>query len=287
MKSFILNILLLAGLLLSLASCVSEIFADQTITCEDEWCNIDFSHKSYEQIKISTKATLDITQESRVLNMFVFLFSEDGNRIYSRYFDKNNKRNSVNEVTNADANCWFVTTEEDGYTYGTIRIKAPKVTNATLYMIANLDEDMMNISSDLLNTITTVDEIEALNVTLMQETTSRNGYFPMVARLDGVAVNNTSINAGKALLERLDTKITLNIKLAENQNLKSFIPSMCRIRNIPAGSRVVNVSSNADFEEAGYFDSEIIFDEQTTNASGNVNGAVCSFICLKTARAKI
>ena len=113
MKSFILNILLLAGLLLSLASCVSEIFADQTITGEDEWCNIDFSHKSYEQIEISTKATLDITQESRVLNMFVFLFSEDGNRIYSRYFDKNNKRNSVNEVTNADANCWFVTTEEE------------------------------------------------------------------------------------------------------------------------------------------------------------------------------
>ena len=286
MKSFILNILLLAGLLLSLASCVSEIFADQTITGEDEWCNIDFSHKSYEQIEISTKATLDITQESRVLNMFVFLFSEDGNRIYSRYFDKNNKRNSVNEVTNADANCWFVTTEEDGYTYGTIRIKAPKVTNATLYMIANLDEDMMNISSDLLNTITTVDEIEALNVTLMQETTSRNGYFPMVARLDGVAVNNTSINAGKALLERLDTKITLNIKLAENQSLKSFIPSMCRIRNIPAGSRVVNVSSRADFEEAGYFDSEIIFDEQTTNSSGNVNGAVCSFYMLENRESK-
>lgn len=286
MKRFILNILLLAGLLFSLASCVSEIFADQTIIGEDEWCNIDFSHKSYDQIEISTKATLDITQESRVLNMFVFLFSEDGNRIYSRYFDKNNKRNSVNEVTNADANCWFVTTEEDGYTYGTIRIKAPKVTNATLYMIANLDEDMMNISSDLLNTITTVDEIEALNVTLMQETTSRNGYFPMVARLDGVAVNNTSINAGKALLERLDTKITLNIKLAENQSLKSFIPYMCRIRNIPAGSRVVSVSSRADFEEAGYFDSEIIFDEQTTNASGNVNGAVCSFYMLENRESK-
>ena len=281
MKRFILNILLTSILSFCLTSCISELFQEQSIVGEEELCDINFTHKDFEHVLVNTKATLDITQESRVLNMFVFIFANDGTRIYSRYFDKNNKKNSVNEVTSADANCWFVYTEEDGSTYGTVRMKAPKVSNATLYMIANLDEDMMNISSDLLNTITTISELESLNVALMQETTSRNGYFPMVARLDGVTVNATSINAGTARLERLDSKITLNVKLADNKSLKAFIPSVCRIKNIPSGSRVVNAASTEDYEEAGYFDSEIVFEEETTNSSGNVNGASCSFYMLE------
>ena len=155
MKRFILNILLTGILSFCLASCVSELFQQQSIWGEEECCDINFTHKDFDHVLVNTKATLDITQESRVLNMFVFIFANDGTRIYSRYFDRNNKKNSVNEVTSADANCWFVYTEEDGSTYGTVRVKAPKASNATLYMVANLDEDMMNISSDLLNTITT------------------------------------------------------------------------------------------------------------------------------------
>lgn len=277
----LINILLIVILMSGCVSCVSEVFEPEYVAGDETLCDIEFTHKNFGRVQVSTKATLDITQESRVLNMFVFLFTADGNRVYSRYFDKNNKKESVNEVTASDENCWYVNTEDSGATYGTIRIKAPKISDATLYMIANLDEDMMNISSELLNTITTIEEIEALNVNLLQETTSRNGYFPMVARLDGVNVESTSISAGTAKLERLDSKITLNIRLADNESLKSFIPSVCRIRNIPSGSRVVNTSSAGDYEEAGYFDGEIVFDEETINSSGNVNGAVCSFYMLE------
>ena len=277
MKRAIIYILLIIGVLICLASCVRENLDVQEITGEEAWCTLDFSNKDFDPVQISTKATLDITQESRIHNMYVFLFTQDGRRIYSRFFDNNNKKETINEVTGADVNCWHTYTNDNGYTGGTIRIKAPTVTNATLYLIANLDEDMMNISSDLLNTITTIEEIEALNVTVMQATTSRNGYFPMAGRLDGVTVNRTSINAGLAYLERLDSKITLNIKLADNQTVRSFIPESCVIRNLPAGSRVVSASSTPDYEEAGYFDSEMVFDEQTTSAEGFINGASLSF----------
>ena len=281
MKRLYLYIVLMTGALLSLASCVSENLEMQEITGEEVWCNIDFSHKDFDQVQISTKATLELTQESRVHNMFVFLFTQDGKRIYSRYFDKNNKKDTEGEVTGADINCWYTYTQTNGYTGGTIRIKAPKASNAILYIIANLDEDMMNISSDLLNTVTTISEIEALNVNLLQATTSRNGYFPMAGRLDGVTVNNTSISAGTARLERLDSKITLNVKLANNQTLKAFIPETCTIRNLPAGSRVANASSTADYEEAGYFDVEMVFEEQTTSDDGHITEASCSFYMLE------
>lgn len=262
-------------------ACTREEFEVPEIIGEDVWYEMDFGHSSFDKIQINTKATLDIVQESRILNMYVFLFTKDGNRIYSRYFDKSNRKDNVNDVTGADENCWFGYTNDNGYTGGTIRIKAPKANDAILYLIANIDEDMLNISSDLLNTVTSISELESLNVDLLQTTTSRNGYFPMVGRLDGVNVNNTSISSGTANLERLDSKVTVNIQLAENDALKAFVPEMCIIRNIPAGSRVVNTSGIADNEEAGYFDSELTFEEERTDASGNIIGASCSFYMLE------
>jgi hypothetical protein len=281
MKKFILNILSVMGLALSLSACVKEDFEEQVTTGEEVLCDISFSHKDFNQVQVSTKATLDITQESRIMNMFVFLFTQDGNRIYSRYFDKSNRKETLNEVTGADVNCWYGYTETNGYTGGTIRIKAPKATNAILYVVANLDEDMMNISSDLLNTVTTIQDIDALNVDLMQHTTSRNGYFPMVGRLDGVTVETTAIRGSILQLERLDSKITVNVRLGNNDELKAFIPEVCRIRNLPAGSRVTNTSSTGDYEEIGYFDTEMTFEEQTTSSSGNITGASLSFYMLE------
>ena len=81
----------MTGALMCLASCVSEELEVQETTGEEVWCTLDFSDKNFEPVQISTKATLDITQESRIHNMYVFLFTQDGHRIYSRYFDKNNK----------------------------------------------------------------------------------------------------------------------------------------------------------------------------------------------------
>lgn len=267
---------------LSLSSCIKEEFEEQVVTGEEVMCNIDFTHKDFDDVQISTKAALDITQESRIMNMFVFIFTKDGNRIYSRYFDKSNRKETQNEVTGANINCWHGYTQTNGYTGGTVRVKAPQATDAILYIVANLDEDMMNISSDLLNTVTTIEELEGLNVDLMQHTTSRNGYFPMAGRLDGVTIENTAIRCGTIVLERLDAKVTVNVKLGDNETLRAFIPEVCRIRNIPAGSRVANASSTGDYEEAGYFDTEMPFEEQTTSSStGYITGASCSFYMLE------
>ena len=65
----------MTGAMLFLASCVREDFEVQEIIGEEVWCTIDFAHRDFNQVQISTKATLDITQESRVHNMFVFLFT--------------------------------------------------------------------------------------------------------------------------------------------------------------------------------------------------------------------
>ena len=281
MRRFIWKIFVLLAVSLLFSACVRENLDPEYSVGEEVWCCFDFGHKEFDNVSITTRSTLDITQESRVMNMFVFLFAPDGQRIYSHYFDKNNKKSTIDEATSASENCWFGYTEENGNTYGTIRIKAPKTENATLYLVANLDEDMLNISSEMLNTMTTVQDIEALFVDLMQYTTSRNGYFPMTAKLDDVAVYATAITIGEVSLERLDSKVTINIKLAENASLKEFVPEICRIRNIPAGSRIANLTTTDGLDEIGFFDSEITFEEQTTDSQGRTTGASCSFYMLE------
>ena len=142
-------------------------------TGADALASFDFAHCSFDEVEITTRATLDIRQESRILNMFVYVFASDGQRIYSHFFDKNNRTNTRDEAMSSDSNCWYANTTDAGKTTGTIRIKAPQTTGATLYLVANLDEDMMNLSSDRLNTVQTITELESLSVDLLQNTTSR------------------------------------------------------------------------------------------------------------------
>ena len=280
MKWFILYISCIVCFLVSFISCTPEEYNSQVSLGDEVWVDLDFAHQSFDKIDINTRATLDIVQESRILNMYVYLFTADGNRIYSHYFDRNSRCNTEAEVVSADMNCWFANTTDTGKTTGTVRIKAPQTSNAYLYIIANLDEDMMNISSELLNTVTTISELDSFTVSLMQTTVSRNGYFPMVAKLGGVKVDATSIEASTAYLERLDSKITVNISLGNNDELKAFIPERCVIRNLPSGSRVVNTDA-ADFEAAGYFDSEVTFDEVIKDSEGNMKKSTCSFYMLE------
>lgn len=275
----IIKYILLIGTAFLFSMCTSKEIWEDSMTGDETFVNLDFAHCDFDDVEISTKATLDIRQESRVINMFVYLFV-DGQRIYSHFFDQHNRVDSRNEAITSDSNCWYANTTDAGNTTGTIRIKAPQATGATLYIVANLDEDMMNLSSERLNTIQTIDELESLTVDQMQFTTSRNGYFPMVSKVSGVTVGETSITAGKAYLERLDSKVTVNIKLADSPELKAFIPEVCRIINIPAGCKLSGLQT-ADHEDAGYFDSELIFEDQTTNSLGNIVASSCSFYMLE------
>lgn len=281
MKNVIIYIVAVICMSSTLLSCVREELVPEVESTGDQiWVDFDFGHKDFDNIEITTKATLDITQESRVHNMYVFIFNSEGQRAYSHYFNRDNKLDTQNSVISADMNCWYVNTTDAGKTTGTVRIKSPQLSNAVLYIIANLDEDMLNISSDRLGSIGTIGELESLSVDMMQHTTSRNGYFPMVGKKTGVKVTQTSVECGTVLLERLDAKVTVNIELAESQTLKAFVPTTCKIRKLPAGCMVIS-SDTSDYEDIGYFDSEVMFDQQTANSQGEIIGATCSFYTLE------
>ena len=156
-----------------------------------------------------------------MLNLFIFLFDSGGNKLYSKWFESADMVGSDSEVASAGKECWHVSNPSasaaaTGTTAkGTVKFKAPVGSGLKLYAIANLDADMVRISSDLLShNINSESDLLDFHIYLNQETVSRNGYFPMTGMREGITIttdNTSSINTATdpLRLRRLDAILTI------------------------------------------------------------------------------
>lgn len=269
--------ILLITALLAVACSDDDVVQQSIVGTETVPVTIDFTSSGNGKINIMTRATLDEVPESRVQNFYLFFFA-DGARIYSHYFDGENLVGSEQETISSTYNRWWrqnktSATNDADITKGTVRAHVPSVTGATMYMIANIDADMVNISPEKLNLISTEQELEELTASLNQEITSRNGYFPMVAKVEGVNISpktGSGIlkdgNTVKAVLRRLDAKVQVYVRVANGneyasifngatttQRLKDFVPVSWRVVNLPKNCYVVENAADCQKE---FFDSE-------------------------------
>lgn len=274
-----------------LSGCVKEKLVPPTVSEEEVLVNLEFGGSSLDEVKIGTKATLDVVPESRVSNMFVFVFVGE-KRYYAHYFDNSSIRTSKEQVRNASVNCWYVdqmSSATDAATNGVLRIKCPAITGAQIYIMANIDADMVNVSPEKLNTITTLSQLKALTAVLNQEITSRNGLFPMsgVSELvdissKGIFPSGSTSGTAKVTLERFDAKVKVNFRVATDfelsqdeggvtttQRLKEFRPESWCVRKLPKGCYIIPQASDA---EEGFFDTTPVIFETSGTESFTVGG---------------
>ncbi len=283
-----------------LASCVRENLVEPTVRDGETVVELGFGFKDFEEAKVETRATLDIIPESRVSNLFLFMFVGE-KRYYAHYFDKSSLALTLEDMREESNESWYVVnrTESVERTSGILRIHAPLCAGAEIYLLANIDSDMVNISPEKLNMISTKSGLESLVAMLNQEITSRNGLFPMTGTYSGtdgtglVDVTETGIYpSGKTYgrvsvdLERLDAKVMVNVRVATDnelieigsdgtstvQTLREFRPESWRIVNLPKGN-YVSAKASED-AEVGYFSTEPVMfetvgDEEFTYRNGN------------------
>ena len=288
MKIFgnIFRTLLIPFVLCTLASsCVKEEFGERYRPADGESIvRLDFSASAPEVV--ITKATLNHRSENSIYNIFVFVFDENGDRVYGHWFEEGDADNTTAEEY------WHVDNSETGTTTGWIQFRSRTGSNMKIYLIANLDSDMVRISSDLLQySIRTEAELLAAPVTLNQHIVSRNGYFLMSGKMDGVTIDEPgqredyfTIKESLALT-RADAKVRFVFKTGDRpdergQVIKSFTPSQWKVVNVPAGTKLMESESDAvmvppetsteDYTEyAGAF-----FDTPWTNFEDfNINGS--------------
>ena len=239
MKKRYFSTIFAAIFLLMMTSCVREQFAPGGLTGGEGYLYLKFG--SAPNVEISTKATLNAESENRIMNLYVFVFDKDGHKIHSKWYRELDRTNSEGELDIIEEGWWY--SQANQPSTGVIKIKSPSGSGFKIYVFANIDGDMVKISSEMLShNINTEDDIKNFQVYLNQETTSRNGYFPMSGSVSGVTVSDgegiTIEGSGSLILRRMDAKIKFTFQAGtrpdENgQVIQSFEPKSWRVFNIP------------------------------------------------------
>lgn len=279
MKKRILHTIVLWAAALTCISCVKENFTPSQSGVGEARFLLDFGVK--DDIAIQTKSTLDAKAESRVFNLYVFVFNSNGDKVTGEYFDSKNLKASADEVRNSTDNCWYVSNSTT--TTGSVLFNCSAGKGFTLYVLSNLDSDMVRISSDVLAaTVRTEDDLKNFTAYLNQKIVTRNGYFPMSGKISDITINDsngatsgkTNIT-GKVMLSRIDAKVRFVFKTgktpdAQGQTIKSFEPRQWKVVNVPRTGYIlprnedcVNVAHTTAKEDyskyaAGFFDTEFV-----------------------------
>ena len=302
----ILHTFWMVALVLGCLSCVREELATPAggASSGEGWLMLDFGVNK--QVSVQTKATLPEYAEGRVLNMYVVVFDNKGNKLSSGFFDASDLMSKEDEVSKGDRNCWFVSnpksaTDDTKSATGKVLMKSAAGTDLTVYVIANLDSDMAKVSSDLLSsTIHDERDIKNFEVFLNQTTLSRNGYFPMTCEVGHVSISESNsgnvarTDIGGVQLERIDSKIkfifkTGNTPDAKGQTIEKFEARQWRVVNVPRtsyllsytdrgvtdafGHDIVNVDPNTSSKDyskyaAGFFTTDFVnFEEYPADGS--------------------
>ena len=207
----------------------------------ETWVTIPFACSGFDPVQIATRSDIGIIAESRVKNIFLFIFKSDGTRLYAHFFDSGNL-GSRTDIMAGRADGWWVTNTTDKtdpygaytldspddskWTNGGIRVRAPQYTGGKVYAIANIDGDMINISPESLNLIRTEADLLALTAHLQprNQTLQRNGYFPMTGHKSPVKIvganSKMQYSGGSGYtdawyleLQRMDAKVRFNIQV--------------------------------------------------------------------------
>ncbi len=237
---------------LTLVSCIEENFEIHAGPEGEGIIYVDFTSRDFDVV--TTKSTLSYTSESNVFNIMVFIFNADGNKVFGKWFDTASK---VDGKANLTQDTWYVenTTETGTNSHGGMMLKAPSGSGYKIYLLANLDADMVKASSDYLQyKINHETDLIDFQVEMNQMTVYRNGYFPMTGRLSNVTITaGSDINQDNAYnsssnpltvripLKRLDAKIKFIFKVGERhdenpenpQIIKTFTADKWKVVNVP------------------------------------------------------
>lgn len=301
-------------ILLASALCFSCVEQDLPFQEDDKnteyMIELDFSHKNFSDIQFGTKATLPSIAEAKISNLTVFLFTSSGVKQGVVSYGFSNRKLSMEEYHNTQAACWVANEyDPDQLQYTNGKCKSPISTSMVegrIYVIANLEDDIFNVSQTSITAINVIDTEQDLmdfiyNYKSGSESTFRMGNFLMVGWADmsiidgqlhysGGTYRFSQSGSGEALmLERADAKVSVTVGVVpgavtqreENgqtvsEEIESFVPTYWQVCRLPKKSKLINsgspfVSASAD----DYFDSSIHYFETSTSdavCEGFVNG---------------
>lgn len=255
-------------LVVGFVSCANEeIISGKTDVIEGVETEINLAFTSATP-SVQTRGALDVKQEYKVYNLYVFVFDKTGKKEYGHLFELN--------ATNPDDKFFDVhekeNSEDAATTSGKIKMKISSG-EKRIYAVANVPAGDSHAS--LLNDLEEIDDIEGLknNVVISTKTVDRpNDRLVMSGWLknnsqsandpEGYCVISPSgeNNISTIKLVRVDARVTFNISLdkqSDRTNIieKSFTPLKFIVKNVPTKAYLYGKADNELVSGCEYFSS--------------------------------
>lgn len=235
------NIICLLFSLLACMACTNETQIDPQIE-EDVPVTATITFESTDPVKIETRAT-DISEDNSIKSLAVFIFKSPNERVGEVHIC------SPDELSNKS-----------------VKIKTTSGTRY-IYAIANYENSLFRLDTDVLKNISTITELKQLNTQLLQESISvldgeylMSGWVvPTGKEYDYKADQYCSINTdgivnGKILLKHVMSSVKFKIACTNEQAI--FIPTSWQIKQLPKITNVFEQEYDYSNEDAVFFKSK-------------------------------
>lgn len=245
-------------LILCLSGCNNDLIDVQTSVPEGEPVDLrlSFGAKGSVQAVISRQTMPYLSDESKVWNLYVFVFDSEGKKIYGRFFDA---QNSEADDTKLAPNSWYVSnpSKDSDVCTGTVNIRTISKPGCSIYAIANVNSAEINVSPEALDLIYNEEELQNRVVSLNQQLVERSGFFLMTGALK--KVNTGTVISESLKLTRLDAKVRFWVKTGKNSGIEKFELKNWQVVNVPTSSYLLsrdNRKNSADVDST-YFTSKV------------------------------
>ena len=274
MKQIYINLLWMA--VLSLMACSEEKITDnytgECVLGEERLADLHFGNAEFDDISINSRATNDGLFEHVVQNMYVLMFNaETKKKVYGKYFDVMQRKNTLDEVNDAHDCCWWIepatfngkdSNNHDvlkKQSHGVVRMKTPTGGPFKIYVLANIEAEYLNISNELFDGMDSEEQLVGYTLKLKGHPQVRTSMF-MLGTIDNVYITPNSVDKadfttgkpGVAIVEtnalqlkRMDARIEfqLFINPEKNPRLKAFVPKTWEIINIPKTTKLIETEA--------------------------------------------
>ncbi len=223
-----------------LVSCSTDLTDDQPAIKEGDPVSLllRIGAQTPAETVVTRQTMPEISDESKIWNLYLYIFDSEGNKMYGRYFDVADALDSTAAVEASDEDAWYVTIPEGDSQdcSGTVKIHTMARSGCKIFGIANIDSKMVSLSPETLSQLQHEDELLEMVVSLNQEFVERSGFFPMSGELSPI---NTAALSGTLNLHRMDAKVRFWVKIG-NDDIESFELKRWQIFNVSADSYLMS-----------------------------------------------
>ena len=154
--------------LLCFCSC-TDSYLDSPTAKEGEPVELilNFGAQNLEHNIVTRQTMPEISDEAKIYNLYIYIFDNEGNKIYGRYFDVADVLASTNAVASSTEDAWYVNIPEgDSQSCsGTIKIHTIARSGCKIFGVSNIDSKMVSVSPEVLNQVQHQDELLDMVVT--------------------------------------------------------------------------------------------------------------------------